>query len=188
MNFQIPPALPALELDVFARRQPRRDPYVTKAGEQFQVIASGTTPSGRNVSWVATDEDTLVMFSSALALAYVGIARAVAGEARSARGPDVFAIGARRHAVVDMAETSATPGVGGGFLYLLSWSAPPTPPASDCLSRHRCLPDQISGTLRCHRWRKHAAAPHPSRTSQVRRRFIHHTSAGAGYKQVLRTT
>lgn len=151
MNFQIPPALPALELDVFARAASQGETlYVTKAGEQFQVIASGTTPSGRNVSWVATDEDTLVMFSSALALAYgTGIARAVAKELDLHAAPTTSLSARVVTRAVDMAETSRHALQGVDFLTFLSWSAR----ADTAGFRQVChdtgvSPDQISGTLR----------------------------------------
>lgn len=173
MNFQIPPALPALELDVFARAASQGETlYVTKAGEQFQVIASGTTPSGRNVSWVATDEDTLVMFSSALALAYgTGIARAVAKELDLHAVPTTSLSARVVTRAVDMAETHATPCRAWISLPSCPGRPAPTPPASDrSVTTPVSLPIRYPERCAPRSTKACSSASHPPH-NQVRRRY-----------------
>ncbi|MFJ1302015.1 hypothetical protein ACILG0_18775 [Pseudomonadota bacterium AL_CKDN230030165-1A_HGKHYDSX7] len=114
-----------VSLDAFAQAAEQGgDVYVTVVGEQFHVLGSGTTPSGRSVAWVATDADTAALFSDALAHTYGnGIASAVSRELGLAGGPGTPLSARSISLALDMAQTSRDALDGVDFMTRLDHSA-----------------------------------------------------------------
>lgn len=96
------------QLDAFTQAaQAGGDVYISVAGEQLQVLGTGTTPGGRSVAWVAPDVDTVSMFSEALARTYGnGIASAVSRELGLSASPGKPLSARTIELAVDMAQTS----------------------------------------------------------------------------------
>src|SRR5690606_37994703 len=64
---------PSLALEAFARAAEQGDHvYVEVSGDRYQVLATGQTPGGRSVAWIAPDSDTTSSFMQALGHAYGG--------------------------------------------------------------------------------------------------------------------
>lgn len=98
--------------------------YLSVAGEQLHVLATGTTPSGRQVSWVDPSLDTASMFSLSLANTYgSGIASAVSRELGLQAGAGKPLSARTVELAVDMAETSRVAMTGVDFATQLACSA-----------------------------------------------------------------
>lgn len=113
------------QLDAFTQAaQGGGDVYISVAGEQLQVLGTGTTPGGRSVAWVAPDVDTVSMFSEALARTYGnGIASAVSRELGLTASPGKPLSARTIELAVDMAQTSRQALDGVDFATRLACSA-----------------------------------------------------------------
>ncbi|OZI33070.1 hypothetical protein CEG14_19645 [Bordetella genomosp. 1] len=140
-----------VSLDAFAQAAEKGgDVYVTVVGEQFHVLGTGTTPSGRSVAWVATDADTTAMFSDALSRTYGnGIASTVARELGIAGGAGTPLSARTITQALDMAQTSRDALDGVDFMTRLDHNAA----AGSAGFRSACAqlgiaPESLSGAQR----------------------------------------
>ncbi len=118
-----PPPGPALE----AFQQAAQEGswlHVSQDGAQWQVLASGTTPSQRSVAWVEPHADTTSAFVQALGQSFSqGIQRAVAHELGLEPAPGRPLAARTVLQALDMAQTSQTALQGVDFLTRLAVSA-----------------------------------------------------------------
>ena len=120
---QLRPGAPRIE-DFTHAAQDGGDVYLSVSGEQLRVLATGTTPSGRQVAWVDPSLDTAQIFSRALADTYGnGIASAVSHELGLQAGPGKPLSARTVERAVDMAETSRVAMTGVDFATQLACSA-----------------------------------------------------------------
>lgn len=114
-----------LTLDKFAAASTNADAvYVSVSGESMQVLGTGSMPTGRSVTWVSPDVDTVSHFSDALAQTYGrAIAKVVANELKLEPNPGKPLSSRVIERALDMAHTSSVALVGVDFLTAMDCSA-----------------------------------------------------------------
>lgn len=117
--------LPPLALEAFARAAEQGDHvYVEVSGDRYQVLATGQTPGGRSVAWVAPDSDTASSFMRSLDHAYgASLSRTIEHELGLAPNPGKPLSSRTIEQALDMAKTAQSVLAGVDFMTVLAFSA-----------------------------------------------------------------
>jgi len=117
--------LPPLALEEFARAAEQGDHiYVEVAGDRYQVLATGQTPGGRSVAWVAPDSDTATSFMQSLSHTYgTALSRTIERELGLMPNPGKPLSSRTVEQALDMANTARSALSGVDFVTALAFSA-----------------------------------------------------------------
>lgn len=117
--------LPPLALDEFARAAEQgENVHVEVAGDRYRVLATGQTPGGRSVAWVAPDSDTASSFMQALSHTYgTSLSRTIERELGLAPNPGKPLASRTISQALDMAKTAQSALAGVDFMTALAFSA-----------------------------------------------------------------